>query len=264
MTLAGRARLHVTAPLMVVSAAAWVLIAFEPTGMSDHCSMANMQASPLTSLTTWMGFDLVAQWALAWASMLAAMMVPMLAAPLRHVCERSFTRRRLRSGVLFVAGYTAIWMVTGGILLPLTQGIKQCVPGPWVPVALVTVTAIMWQFSPMKQQCLNRNHAHSELAAFGWAADRDALRFGWNHGLWCVGSCWALMMLPMLVSRGHFAVMAVVTAWLFCERLDRPMPPRWRLRGPARAVRMIFAQLRMQVQRIAGSVQMKFGEQQDC
>ena len=133
------------------------------------------------------------------------------------------------------------------MLLALALAVRLAAPESSVPVALMTTIALIWQFSPIKQRCLNRCHAHAELAAFGPAADIGALRFGLTHGVWCAGSCWALMLLPLLVSRGHVAAMAAVSLWLFSERLDRPMAPRWRLRGPGKAGRIAVAQVRMRL-----------------
>ena len=109
------------------------------------------------------------------------------------------------------------------------------------PLVLLVLSLFLYEVSPFKQRCLNRGHAHPELAAFGRAADVDALRFGWSHGAWCVGSCWALMLLPLLFARGHLPAMAMVTLWIVAERLERPQPPRWRLRGPSKAIRIILA-----------------------
>jgi predicted metal-binding membrane protein len=175
------------------------------------------------------------------------MMGPLLIAPVRHVHQRSFARTRARAIVLFLAGYAAIWMATGVIFLTLAVPIRSVAPESWV-IALAILAALLWQFSPAKQGCLNRGHAHPELAAFGRAANVDALRFGVTHSFWCVGSCWALMLLPFLVSRGHVAAMAAVTLWLFGERIEKPMPPRWKLRSPNKAARMAAAQTRMWLQ----------------
>jgi predicted metal-binding membrane protein len=176
------------------------------------------------------------------------MMAPLLIAPVRHVRDRSFSRRRARAIVLFAAGYAAIWMAAGVMLVELAAAVRLVVSNSSVPVALAAVIALVWQFSPLKQRCLNRCHAHPELAAFDRAADVDALRFGLMHGVWCVGSCWAPMLLPLLVSRGHVAAMAAVALWLFAERLDSPMPLGWRLRGPGKAARIAVAQTRMRLQ----------------
>ena len=100
-----------------------------------------------------------------------------------------------------------------------------------LPALAAAVLALAWQASPAKQRCLNRCHAHPPLAAFGWRAARDALALGLRHGGWCVGSCWALMLLVLLLPQGHVAGMAAAAVLMFSERLDPPRPPAWRLRG---------------------------------
>ena len=99
----------------------------------------------------------------------------------------------------------------------------------------------------MKQRCLNRNHNHRELAAFGLAADVDVLRFGLTHGVWCVGSCWALMLFPMLLSEGHLAAMAVVTFLMISERLEQPQQLRWRVSLRGRLMRAVVGQARIRL-----------------
>jgi predicted metal-binding membrane protein len=184
-----------------------------------------------------------------WALMLVAMMSPALIMPIRHVLKRSFKRRRARSVTLFVVGYAAIWMAAGGVLLPAMLILILLEPQSYLPAVGVGIIAFVWQCSPIKQRCLNRSHNHSELAAFGIAADLDSLRFGITHGVWCVGSCWALMLFPMLMSQGHFAAMAVVTFVMTSERLERPKPLSWRLRFPGKLMRIVVAQTRIRLQR---------------
>jgi predicted metal-binding membrane protein len=182
-----------------------------------------------------------------WALMLVAMMSPTLITPIRHVIERSFKRRRARSVTLFVVGYAAIWMAAGVVLLAAMLMLNVLVPQSYFPAVGVGIIALVWQCSPIKQRCLNRSHNHRELAAFGIAADLDALRFGVMHGVWCVGSCWALMLFPMLLSQGHFAAMAVVTVVMISERLEQPRPLSWRLRFPGKLMRILVAQSRIRL-----------------
>ena len=210
-----------------MSAAAWSALVIGPGGA----------ASPSHGL-----HESIASASSGWALMVAAMMGPLVAAPLRHVYARSFARRRARAVVLFGSGYLAIWMAAGVMLLALTAAVRLVAPQSTLMLALGTLVALIWECSPLKQRCLNRCHARSELAAFGPAADADAICFGLTHGVWCAGSCWALMLLPLLVSRGHVAAMAAVALWLLAERLDRPMPPRWRVRGVGKAARLVMAQ----------------------
>ena len=237
MTPAARERAQVRTPVLFVSAAAWILLIFEPGGMAGHAHHSAAAAAP-------------ASLALGWALMLAAMMAPLLVAPIRHVRDRSFARRRARAVALFAAGYFAIWMAAGAVLLASSLAIRQAAPESSAPLALAVVIAIIWQFSPAKQRCLNRGHAHPQLPAFGRAADIGAFCFGFVHGIWCAGSCWALMLLPLLISRGHLVAMAAATLWLLGERLERPLPPRWSVQVPSKAARLVAAQARVRLQNL--------------
>jgi len=185
--------------------------------------------------------------AAGWALMLVAMMSPVLIAPIRHIRLRSFTHRRARSIVLFVAGYAAIWIALGVVLLAIELAVELFAPQSYLPAAGVVLIALVWQFSPIKQRCLNRCHAHTELAAFGAAADFDALRFGTTHGIWCAGSCWALMLFPMLLPQGHVVAMATVAVLIFSERLEQPRPPCWCWRGLGKVIRIVIAQARIRL-----------------
>jgi predicted metal-binding membrane protein len=241
--------------MLLISAAAWLaLVMMEPGGMASPALCAAAMAAPPPSgpLHSLPAPSTIASLAMGWALMLAAMMVPLLTAPVSHVRDRSFARRRGRAIALFAGGYAASWMAAGAMLLALAPAVRWVAPRSPTPLALAVFVALIWQLSPIKQRCLNRCHDQPELPAFGLAADLAAFRFGLTHGLWCVGSCWVLMLLPLLVSRGHLAAMAAVTFWILAERLDRAMPPRWRWHGPAKAARIAVAQARMRLPRRAG------------
>jgi predicted metal-binding membrane protein len=249
MTPAARERWLARVPLLSISACAWILLLLAPDGMAlhTHCSMATMDRTP-TSITSLLTSNTGASLAIGWLLMLAAMMAPTLTPVVCHVRDRSFARRRPRAIALFAAGYIGVWMVCGVLLSWLVLAMQSILPIPYGPLALIALVAFVWQFSPFKQRCLNRCHAHPSLAAFGLAADLDALRLGLKHGIWCVGSCWALMLLPMMVPFGNLAAMAFVTLWIISERLDTPTRPRWRWHGPGKALRIAWAQARLRLQ----------------
>jgi predicted metal-binding membrane protein len=188
-----------------------------------------------------------------WLLMLAAM-APLIGAPLRHVRERSFARRRARAMVLFVIGYAAVWMIAGiGLqilaLHVMALAVQLVGSDTLICVALSATAAALWQVSPAKQWCLNRCHRRPELAAFGAAADRAVFDFGLTHGAACVGACWALMLLPLSAGQGHMWTMLAVMLFVFAERLENAAPLAWRWRGPGKAIRIIVAQARMNLAR---------------
>ena len=248
MTECDRARRRVSRPVLLLSAVTWLMLGVNPGGIvsAAHCPAIICGASP-PSFRLLLAITPLSAWAAGWALMLAAMMSPTLIAPVQHVVERNLRRRRFQAVGLFVAGYAVIWMAAGGGLLAASLVLGMLVRDSYLPAAAVGLIAFVWQCSPVKQRCLNRGHNHSALAAFGLAADRDALGFGLTHGVWCVGSCWALMLFPMLLPQGHIAAMAAVTIQMISERLDQPGPLVWRLRGPGKLLRMVVAQTRIRL-----------------
>jgi len=243
-------------PVLLITAVTWILLLVEPgnLGIFAHCPATSSGAMPLsTSFQMLLATNAPASLAAGWALMLVAMMSPVLIQPVRHIRLRSFTRRRARSILLFVTGYAAIWMALGGVLLAIELAVKSFAPQSYLPAAGVVLIALVWQFSPVKQRCLNRCHAHTELAAFGAAADLDAFRFGITHGMWCASSCWALMLFPMLLPRGHVVAMAAVAVLIFSERLEEPRPPSWRWRGLGKAMRIVVAQARIRLHGVSVS-----------
>jgi predicted metal-binding membrane protein len=233
-----RDRLRVRNAVLAVTALAWVLLI--GTLSIGTPGLAGMHAHhhPPTNAGA-----LSAGAAVNWMLMLAAMMSPVLVQPIQFIRGSSLARRRTRSTLLFVAGYTAVWMLAGAVILLVVAALGSSGLPPYVPMAAVFFIAVVWQCSPAKQACLNRCHALRELAAFGRAADTDALIFGATHGVWCAGSCWAWMLLPLLLPGGHIEAMAAVAVLIFCERLDDAAPLSWRWRGLGRARRIAWGQI---------------------
>ena len=241
MTYEAREFARVTKTVLMISVAAWIIL-LAPGGITpalhrhDGHFPSMLQTMPshlllavLPGTSLMMGF----------AVMLVAMMSPALIAPICDIRLRSFRCRRVRAVALFVITYTSAWLALGYLALTVTAAVGIFTGRSCLPAAIVLVIALIWQFSPAKQRCLNGCHRHGELAAFGAAADADALRYGFNHAVWCVGSCWALMLLPMLLSAGHVVAMVGVTALIFSERLEDPGLPSWKWRGCNKAVRIV-------------------------
>jgi predicted metal-binding membrane protein len=249
MTEQARSRDRVTNVMVVLTVIAWVvLLIYHSTHgnetINSICSAAR-NGSLLLAVDTLLAFTSISSLVLGWLLMMAAMMLPTLTAPIFHVYERSFKRRRFRSISLFVAGYSIVWMLVGISMLAVQLGVNALFPSSYWPAVFVGVVAFVWQCSPVKQLCLNRNHNHAELAAFGRAADISALRFGITHGLWCVGSCWALMLLPMMLIDGHLLAMITVSIVMIGERLENPQPLCWRVRGLGKLVRIIMSAIKL-------------------
>jgi len=159
--------------------------------------------------------------------MLVAMMTPLLARPIAHLWNHSLARLRAPAIALFVATYAGVWLLVACVLMAVAVVLKAFASAAALPIpALAVVIALIWQATPAKQTCLNRCHRLPRHSAFGSATAWDCMRYGATTALWCVGACWALMLVPLVVDGMHFATMAGVAAVLFVERQARAT--RWR------------------------------------
>jgi len=254
MRLAGRTRKAISLTILGCSMAAWVLLVLNPGHILGvvHCHISD--AGPSTaSLQMLLFMNPTSSLLTGWGLMVVAMMLPKLIMPVCYIYVKALKRRRLISALLFIFGYVGVWMTVGVLMIAAILSINLLVPGSYVPAIVVAVITVGWQFSPVKQYCLNRGHEHPLFAAFGWPAFRDALFFGVKHGLWCVGSGWALMLFPMLLPVGHHLAMAFVTFVMLSEHWEHPQLPRWRIRLHGKLTRMLLAQTQITIKRTFAS-----------
>jgi predicted metal-binding membrane protein len=219
--------------LLLVSAAAWAVMLLSTRGFITPTLCSAGDGAWLTrsadGVAAAFTFRPPTAEILPWLVMLLAMMPPLLTQPVAYLWDRSFSRRRWRAIGLFVGGYGAIWTLAGIGLMATAILISELSRQVRLPVVIPSIVlALLWQCSPAKQMCLNRCHRQPRLSAFGLAADMDSLRYGLSSAVWCVGTCWTLMLIPLIVQSMHLLAMAVVSVLLLAERLAEARPARWR------------------------------------
>lgn len=178
--------------------------------------------------------------ALAWVLMIAAMMLPTtypLLALFRRIVAARPDARRLTG--LVVAGFFAAWFAFG-VLAHAADALLQwgVLRAPalashgWVVGAVVLAAAGAFQFSALKYRCLEQCHTPFSFIMQRWhgrAPRREAWRIGVDHGLFCIGCCWALMLLMFVVGTGNLGWMLVLAAVMAAEK---NLPWGRRLRAP--------------------------------
>jgi predicted metal-binding membrane protein len=215
--------------LLAASAAGWALLLLAQSQalvVPALCLSASSAGGWWESVRATLAFNPPERLALGWLVMLLAMMPLLLHRPLAHIWHRSLVQRRVRATALFVLGYTLVWLAAGAVLMLAAFGMSASDAG--MP-AFAMLVALVWQVAPFKQRFLNGCHRQPHVAAFGFAADADALRYGVTHGAWCVGSCWALMLLPLSAGSWHLPAMLAVSLVMMTERYRRPRLARWGL-----------------------------------
>lgn len=227
----------------------WILLLFDPVNVmaEQHCHVA-VDATTPTTFDQLLTANPMSGLMLGWILMVFAMMLPKLISPIQHIYERSFKRKRFPSAVLFILGYALVWSVMGVFMNAIILGFNILLPNSFIPAIIIGSIALVWQFSPLKQRFLNRGHDHRSLAAFGWAAYRDALSFGIMHGVWCLCSGWAIMLFPMLLPQGHNLAMFIVTIIMISEHMEHPQIPRWQFDLRLKLLKILRAQAKIKFQ----------------
>jgi len=142
-----------------------------------------------------------------WWIMMIAMMVPS-AAPtilLHHSLTHSVGHvGRGWATWAFVAGYLAVWALFSALAAGLQWTLHPLgliAPGMMSlrgggPVGTVLIFAGLYQFTPLKHACLRQCQAPAAFLSRHWRPGaRGASAMGLRHGIFCLGCCWALMLL---------------------------------------------------------------------
>jgi predicted metal-binding membrane protein len=164
-----------------------------------------------------------------WVLMSAAMMLP-TSVPLFRLFDRLVAVRPDRTALitLLITGYLLAW-AGFGIMAHLFDAALHAafarsswlLLNGWVLGAGVLAIAGLFQFSSLKYHCLDKCRTPFSFIAQHWrgAAPRfAAFRLGIDHGVFCVGCCWAIMLLMFVVGTGSVGWMLALGAVMAIEK----------------------------------------------
>ena len=204
------------AALLAVAAFAWFEVVRSASAMHDMAGMGMVMAPTLSSLAAFVA---------AWTVMMAAMMVPS-AAPM--IALYAATRRnapgplaRLGAAVSFALVYVALWAATG-IPIYFADLRLMAVTGDVLAygTAAILVVAGVFQLSPLKQVCLRNCRSPLGFLLGHWRPGwRGSLSMGWSHAVYCLGCCWALMVVLFAAGAMGIAWVLLVSAVVAAEKL---------------------------------------------
>jgi predicted metal-binding membrane protein len=165
---------------------------------------------------------------LGWTVMTLAMMLP-TSLPILGLFYTIAGRRpdRVSLVVLAIAGYLAIWLTFGVSVFALQLAIERVIEShAWLSAyswsgAPILFLAGAYQFTPLKYRCLEKCRSPYSFVVEHWQGDRErgqAFRLGLDHGLFCLGCCWALMLLMFVTGLGNIAWMFLLAAVMAVEK----------------------------------------------
>ena len=223
MIAAFRARTRLPNPLIFLAiAVAWALaLAAEASG---HGKQFHHDAIIEGGLNVWAALAL---FLVSWQVMIAAMMLPS-SLPLITLFTRVAAdqpRARLARAT-FLGGYFVVWTGFGLMALLGDLVIHRSVDASpwlaehsWLIASGALLGAGVYQLTPLKDACLKacRNPGAFLLAHYrrgvgaGFALGRD-------HGLFCLGCCWALMLVSFAAGVANLTWMVAMTVIMVFEK----------------------------------------------
>jgi predicted metal-binding membrane protein len=178
---------------------------------------------------------------IGWILMTTAMMLP-TSLPLLEIFHRLTARRPEQSQLiaLVIAGYLSVWTAFGvaahladWVLHEVVERAAWLEANAWVIGAGTLLLAGAFQFSRLKYRCLDKCRAPLSFVTEYWRGSherRNAFLLGIHHGVFCVGCCWALMLLMFGVGVGNIGwmlalggVMAVEKNMPWGRHISRPL-----------------------------------------
>lgn len=213
-----RATLSTVALLLALAGVAW-------WSTVDNAGEMRDMVQGLAQVGAAMPYDMGAPVFLGmWLTMMVAMMFPTIAPIV--LLHRLVLRRRgegvLRTAV-FAGGYLAVWTAVGVVPLAVLLAFRDVTEdATWVGRAAgaVLVLAGAYQFTRWKQTCARACRSPLTFLAthdFG-SGPRGAFRAGVSHGLYCLGCCWALMAVLLVVGLMNLVWMAAIATVFLAEK----------------------------------------------
>lgn len=199
-------------------------------------AMARDMYGPMTGASAWMmggvwGPDHLLLLFAMWVAMMAGMMLPSAAPALllyAGVIRRSPDGEATQAHVTaFAGGYLLVWTIfslaatalqrvlaDAFILSPMMES-----RSPFFAGALL-LAAGAFQFTPYKRACLNACRNPAEFLARNWRPGvAGGFYLGTANGLYCLGCCWALMLLLFVGGVMNLGCIAALTVFVLLEKV---------------------------------------------
>ena len=213
---------RVPSPVLVGIGAAWVAaVAAQMSGVAG-----SVHHDSLLVGGPGLGLALVL-FLLAWQVMTAAMMLPSSLPLVRmYAAASAGAPRRAAALAAFLGGYGVVWAAFGALAFLGDAGVHAAVgASPWLSsndwaiAPSVLLLAGAFQFSSLKDACLRScRHPASFLRRHYRRGVGGGFALGARHGVFCVGCCWALMLVMFAAGAASLIWMAALTALMVHEK----------------------------------------------
>jgi predicted metal-binding membrane protein len=174
------------------------------------------------------GFTLVA---LMWGAMALATMVPSAAPMILTYAEIADTAARkgetIVSPIVLAAGYTMVWFWFAAVATVAQFAFTRAAlidtgmaSASGLFSGAIFIAGGLYQFSALKDACLRQCQRPFPFFFTHWATTpRGVFRLGVKQGLYCVGCCWAMMLVMFAVGVMNVVWMAALGVVMTFEKI---------------------------------------------
>lgn len=235
-----RDRAIIAGALILIIALAWLYVARLAAGMDmPSMDMTGMRmvssgfAMVMTSaFAAWSVVDFALMLMMWWVMMIGMMLpsaAPMILVHARVGRSAAATRQPFGATAWFASGYLLVWtgfalaatgaqwaLETAALLTPMMQSTNEVLGG------LTLILAGLYQLSPLKSTCLAQCQSPLLFIERHGGFRRDppgALWLGVQHGAYCLGCCWALMLLLFVGGIMNLMWIAALSALVLAEKV---------------------------------------------
>ena len=227
-----------TSAVAAVTACGWAWMLYMDWVMRDMMQGGSSTAwmPPPAGAGGWTGYDfwmLFAMWAIMMVAMMTPSVIPMLRMYRTVQINRSKHSLEATPWMIFLAGYLAAWAAYSaaiaviqwplhewGVLDPMMDSRSHLFSG------ILLVVAGLYQWTPWKDACLSQCRTPMQYLLARWKDGRTgALKMSFEHGLYCIGCCWALMLVLFAVGMMNMLWVAAIAVFVIVEKA-LPNPAR--------------------------------------
>ncbi len=190
---------------------------------------ASGQAMAMSSHASW-NWQTVGLNTMMWSVMMVAMMLP-TASPMIMSFSRVHHQQQAGTAMLstavFIAGYLSIWCAFS-VIAAISQVVlhnsdllssPMGKTGPLLGAGLMIIAGA-FHWSPLKEACLDKCRSPLSFLLLEWRkGKRGAFIMGLRHGVFCMGCCWALMLLMFVGGVMNLAWMALLAVYMLLEKV---------------------------------------------
>ena len=227
-SLGAREYLIVCGGLVGIAVIGWFYMLHMAWAMA-HMDQIEMWMPPLES-ATWSIRDYFLLFVM-WAVMMVAMMTPSALPMVTMFATLSKSRRSKQQPYtptfVFLLGYLVAWtgfsvlatvaqwlFHSAGLLNQMMNSRSDLLSG------VILILAGIYQWTPAKDACLNFCRTPLDFLLVEWReGSLGALVMGVKHGIFCVGCCWALMLVLFAVGVMNMLWVALIAAFVLIEKI---------------------------------------------